>query len=442
VQTARALPLTPDGIGNRHSSGTMRTSRILALLPVMLVGGSRLRETRCDPPPMRVRRANTRLTAVDSVILGYEEGLREHSSLEKLFKYFASKVVNGRELMTPLDFVRAITPGAPPSPMSKPINIPLFENDPAALRKLSAQEVPPFFKFMPPDDLGLISFGRFLILLAVMAVPSEQLDVLYYMNSGPHFRNPALRSDGITLRNFDHILASHIKTRQQGYDPSARHSSTSILRYLFGPNLDRSLSLESLRVFHHDLRREVVKLEYFLLGDVPDSMSLVAFARSVASLVPSDKRKEFRERCLRLGAVQVPEDFLPQGASGPMAVADVRVSLEEYIAWKEVLKLLEMMESAVRLYSHEDGHFTPTSLLRAAKAVAGVDLAPPLVFALFALFDPSLSYRLNHNDFVKLLNVHSVSESPKLGPDGLQLHLLARCTRECGRAWLEGTLKE
>jgi len=60
---------------------------------------------------MRVRRASTRLTSVDHVISRYEDGLREQASLEKLFNYFASKFSNGRLMLTPLDFARAITPG-------------------------------------------------------------------------------------------------------------------------------------------------------------------------------------------------------------------------------------------------------------------------------------------------------------------------------------------
>lgn len=51
----------------------------------------------------RLRRANTNLTNLDSVILGYEYRLRETASLEKIFKYFSSVVLDGEEFMTPLD---------------------------------------------------------------------------------------------------------------------------------------------------------------------------------------------------------------------------------------------------------------------------------------------------------------------------------------------------
>jgi hypothetical protein len=45
---------------------------------------------------MRVRRANTRITPIDQIVVQYEQRLRETASLEKVFKYFSSIVVHGR----------------------------------------------------------------------------------------------------------------------------------------------------------------------------------------------------------------------------------------------------------------------------------------------------------------------------------------------------------
>jgi len=53
--------------------------------------------------PLRIRRANTNISTMDSVVVGYEYRLRENSSLEKNFKYFSSVVINGESYMTPLD---------------------------------------------------------------------------------------------------------------------------------------------------------------------------------------------------------------------------------------------------------------------------------------------------------------------------------------------------
>jgi len=211
---------------------------------------------------MRVRRANTRITPLDHVVVEYEQRLRETASLEKVFKYFSSLVVGGRDMMTPLDMVRAITPGVPPSPISKPINIPLFESDPEQLRnELTSIEVPEFFRFGSEEDLGLVSYGRFLIFVTLLSIPSEQLSVAYHMSCGRNFRNPQLRADGLRWSNIDFILESHIKTRDQGYQVST-HSKTSIHRHLFGPNLEKTMSFEEFSNFHSDLKREVLKLEY------------------------------------------------------------------------------------------------------------------------------------------------------------------------------------
>ncbi len=44
------------------------------------------------------------------------------ASLRKIFKYFSSVTIDDRDLMTPTDFVRSITPCIPPDPQTVPIN--------------------------------------------------------------------------------------------------------------------------------------------------------------------------------------------------------------------------------------------------------------------------------------------------------------------------------
>lgn len=57
-------------------------------------------EQQQQPPPlrprMRVRKASTRLSAIDNIVVVYEQRLRETAPLEKVFRYFSSLVVGGR----------------------------------------------------------------------------------------------------------------------------------------------------------------------------------------------------------------------------------------------------------------------------------------------------------------------------------------------------------
>jgi hypothetical protein len=350
-------------------------------------------------------------------------------------------------MMTPLDMVRAMTPGVPPSPVSKPINIPLFESDPEQLRRdLTKIEVPEFFKFGSEEDLGLVSYGRFLIFLTLLSIPSEQLHVAYHMSCGRNFKNPELRADGMRSFNLDFIMSRHIKTRDHGYQATA-HSRTSIHRHLFGKDLERTMSFDDFQKMHADLKREVLKLEYYLLSD-REGMSLMGFAKAVAALAPSDYRQELERRAEALRNVDVPPHYLI--AKEPLEGEDYDpplkelegckasewiVSLEEYSAWKEVLKQLENMEQAVRMYQHADGHFSPTGLMRAARAVAGVDLTKAQVWVIFKLFDKEEKERLSHDEFVKLMIPHSVLQGKLQGPEGLGLHLLGSCCMQCVRDW-------
>ena len=351
-------------------------------------------------------------------------------------------------MMTPLDMVRAITPGVPPSPMSKPINIPLFETDPKDLREqLGSMEVPEFFRFGSEEDLGIVSYGRFLIFVTLLSIPSEQLGMAYHMSCGRNFRLPELRADGLKSSNLDFILSRHIKSRDHGYQ-AAHHSKTSILRHLFGQDLEKTLSFEEFEKFHSDLKSEVLKLEYYLLSDRENAMSLVGFAKAVAALTPAEYRSDFEARAEALRFVEVPPQWLI--AREPLAGEDYDppldtiesktadryfVTLEEYGAWKEVLKQVEQMEQAVKMYQHRDGHFSPTGIMRAARAVAGVNLTKAQVWVLFQLFDKNNDEMLEHDDFVRLLIPYSVLQGKLLGPEGLGLHLLASCCLQCARDW-------
>ena len=384
---------------------------------------------------------------MNSVILSYEYRLRENATLEKIFKYFASQVHNSREMMTPLDMARALTPGVAPSLSAKPINVPLFELEEEELqRRLAEQEegtakIPPFFKF-GEEDLGLISFGRFLVFLTLMAIPTKEVDLAYHMASGRSFNTPELaKSDEMTADNFDFIMQRNIRVRGQGYDPS-RHSKHSIVRHLFGQNLDGSMSLDEFRALHAALKKETLLLEHWLLSDAVDQesgsrrMSVSAFARAVAALLPSDYRPRYQRR-----AIDVSSRSPPSARDGETS-DDVFLSIDDYSAWKEVLKQIDAMEQAVFRFSKHDGHFSRTNIKRSAKACADVELSDDVVWVLFELFDVNDDGQLHHDEFVKLLRPHSfpAKKISSAETNGLGLLKLAACLNECGADWLDGTL--
>jgi len=351
--------------------------------------------------------------------------------------------------------VRAISPGVPPSPNSRPINVPIFEASTNDL-VFTKEELPDFFKFGKHDS-GLISYERFLVIVTLLALPAAEVPVAYRMCAGEEFNNKKFRGTDLNVHNFDFIMQRNIKIRGQGY--TTDHEPGDLVHYLFGDDLKRTLSFQEFRDFHLALRDEVERLQYYLLSDKLDAegnamMSLPAFARSVAALVPSDYRNEFLEKALRLGDHPLPEKVVreaikkgridPKRAQGGEVFArDINVSLTEYINWQEVLRSLVQMEDAVKRYSYADGHFSRTNLNRAALAVAGVKLAKSQVFVLFTLFDRNETDKLYHDDFVRLLQPHTVSTDPRSEQDGLGLGSLMSCVttscKLCVRNWYEGT---
>eukprot|EP00512_Aurantiochytrium_limacinum_P005350 CAMPEP_0171517146 /NCGR_PEP_ID=MMETSP0959-20130129/4489_1 /TAXON_ID=87120 /ORGANISM="Aurantiochytrium limacinum, Strain ATCCMYA-1381" /LENGTH=435 /DNA_ID=CAMNT_0012056053 /DNA_START=500 /DNA_END=1807 /DNA_ORIENTATION=+ len=402
----------------------------------------------------RLRRANTNLTNLDSVILGYEYRLRETASLEKIFKYFSSVVLDGEEFMTPLDLVRAITPGVPPSPNSRPINIPMFEKHNDSL-EFTKDEMPDFFRF-GEDDSGLISYSRFLVIVTLLALPAAEIPVAFGMCAGEDFRNVQLRGTGLNVHNFHFVMERNIKIRGQGY--TRDHEAPSIAHFLFGPNLERTLSFTQFRDFHLKLRDNVQHMQYYLLSDGMDdagqaTMSLKAFARSVAALVPSDYRGDFLDRADSVAYTPIPIEIveqeiaagrLPNTVNKEKVVGNqLRVSFDQFVIWQEVVRSLVQMEEAVRRYSYEDGHFSPTNINRAALAVTGAKLTKAQAWSLFHLFDKDGVKMLHHDQFVRLLLPHSMATNPRFAAEGLGLYSLFDCLqtecKKCVRNWYEGT---
>ena len=156
--------------------------------------------------------------------------------------------------------VRAISPGVPPSPNSKPINIPLFEltqeEEPLEFTK---EELPDFFKF---GDTGLISYERFLVIATLLALPESEVTVAYYMCSGSEFKTEKLRSTGLNVHNFDFIMQRNIVINGRGYS-----REETLMKYLFGEDLSKTITLDEFSKFHRDLRDQVEKIKFYLLSD-------------------------------------------------------------------------------------------------------------------------------------------------------------------------------
>ena len=85
--------------------------------------------------------------------------------------------------MTPLDFVRSITPCVPPNPEQTPINMKLSRRDSHITVSSNTKEdgndkVLDYFSFGDESNpLGLISFGRYLIFMTILQIPEKDLDV-------------------------------------------------------------------------------------------------------------------------------------------------------------------------------------------------------------------------------------------------------------------------
>jgi hypothetical protein len=83
-------------------------------------------------------------------------------------------------------------------------------------------------------------------------------------------------------------------------------------------------------------------------------------------------------------------------------------------------------------------------IIRAAKAVAGVNLTPTMVWSIFRMFDKDGTGELHYDQFVRLLrpkkNTNPRAEEEGLGLAGLFSCMFEHC-RICVRNWYDGTIE-
>jgi len=103
----------------------------------------------------------------EKLIQNYENRIRNLSTPEKIFGYFASVEKDGELLMTPEDFIRSLTPYDFP-----------HGGVPSSKRQWSEVagrvDIPNFFKFCDVNGDGLLSFAEYLFFVTLLSIPEHE----------------------------------------------------------------------------------------------------------------------------------------------------------------------------------------------------------------------------------------------------------------------------
>jgi calcium uptake protein 1, mitochondrial len=328
----------------------------------------------------------------------YEKRLREYSTPEKVFEYFAT---NGRPhveglFMTASDMMRSVT-SLYPSDDSEIIRGGNLPGEPLPHVHHEPSE---FFKLFDVDANGVIGFDEFLLFRTLLSMPLAYAEASF----------TCIDEDGngsIDKDEFSRLLEALDDRSKRPMSPSLRKSSTGslgearagLLELFFGKG-QKTLSLKTFLKFLQDFRAELVRLEYcFYDFDKKGYISGRDFAYSV---VGPARLKHM-------------DGYLDKVQDMPEYLATSKITFKDFQVFRQAWERLPALAVALDFWQSVHGNVYAGDFRKIVKRVLHCNLPQVQVDILFYLFgtqhsssggDDGHGQALNVNFLFQVLNRH------------------------------------
>lgn len=330
----------------------------------------------------------------DRKIIEYENRIRQYSTPDKIFRYFATLKVYGDHgdheiFMTPDDFLRCITPG-----IKQPEGLGLDQYkkyDPKNTTnklELALDEDSIFYKL---GSSGLISFSDFIFLLTVLSTSRRHFEIAFRMfdlNGDGDVDYEEFDKVATLIRNQTSIGARHRDHANTGNTFKGVNSALST--YFFGMDLKEKLTIEKFLEFQQQLQQEILSLEFRRKGPNEDGLIQEAdFAELLLAYggYPPNKKARMLKR--------VKKAFKGETSKG--------ISRDDYLKFFHFLNNINDVDTALTFYHIAGASIDPTTLKHVAKTVAHVELSDHVVNVVFTLFDDNNDGQLSNREFVAVM---------------------------------------
>ena len=327
----------------------------------------------------------------DRKIIEYENRIRDYSTPDKIFRYFATLKVNipGMEqevYMTPEDFIRSITPG-----LKQPENLGLdqFKKfDPRKdTMKCSLADDSIFYKL---GQSGMISFSDYMFLLVILSTPPRMFEIAFKMfdlNGDGDVEYSEFERVTAVLRSQTSIGIRHRDHANTGSTLKGMNSAMST--YFFGPKLDEKLTVEKFLEFQRQLQTDIIKLEFDRYEPVDGKITEKEFAEILLLYAGLTEIK--RIKMLK----RIKKKFSGEDGKG--------VTYEEYMDFFKVLKFINDVDTALMFYHMAGASIDRSTLKHVARIVAKVVLSDHIIDVVFTLFDENNDGELSNKEFVSVM---------------------------------------
>ncbi|KAJ1528726.1 hypothetical protein ONE63_007116 [Megalurothrips usitatus] len=378
---------------------------------------------RAITPGWRQPDGNTFFSAAS--IIEYENRIRQFSTPDKVFRYFATLQVthvhtsgyqSHEVFMTPDDFLRSMTPGVKQPPG---LGLDRYKRyDPKDVHtklELALDEDSIFYKL---GSAGLITFSDYIFLLTVLSTSRRHFEIAFRMFD--------LNGDGdVDCEEFEKV-ATLIRQQTSIGSRHRDHSNTgntfkgvnsALTTFFFGSDLTKKLTIERFLEFQEALQREILNLEFQRKN--PDEHGNITEADFTELLLayagyPQKKKTKTLKRVKKLFH------------SSP------GVSREDYLKFFHFLNNINDVDTALTFYHIAGASIDQATLKHVAKTVAHVDLSDHIISVVFTIFDENLDGQLSNREFVAVMKNRLLRglEKPKDTGFVKLLQSIMKCARE------------
>ncbi|XP_034473288.1 calcium uptake protein 1 homolog, mitochondrial isoform X2 [Drosophila innubila] len=343
----------------------------------------------------------------DRKIIEYENRIRQFSTPDKIFRYFATVRLQDATqtivCMTPEDFLRSIYPG-----IKQPDGLGLDQYrryDPKSVGEQLNLQLEKNSIFYKLGSFGLITFSDYIFLLTVLSISRRHFEIAFRMFD--------LNGDGdVDCEEFEMVATlvrqqTSIGTRHRDHAntgntfKSLKGVNSALITYFFGPNMDEKLTIEKFLDFQEQLQREILSLEFERKepneeGKITEA-DFAELLLAYAGYPPKKKQKKLK---------RVKRRFRDHGTG---------ISKEDYLDFFHFLNNINDVDTALTFYHIAGASIDQQTLQHVAKTVAVVNLSDHVVDVVFTIFDENNDNQLSNKEFISVMKnrVQRGLEKPK-----------------------------